>query len=207
MTSPKSDRPQPRKQPKQVRSSQTVAIIVEAAARILETMGHAAFTTNAVASRAGVSIGTLYQYFPNKEAILGALLARETAQLLASAKGALLQPVAEEALSDLIWAAVEHQFKRPRLAMILDIEEARMPPGDIGQSVSVDVTQIASVILERLEAPGNLNNMIAARDVIAMIKGMVDTAGLHGEIDPMQVMSRVRRAVTGYLGIAGEKTR
>lgn len=153
-----------------------------------------------------MSIGTLYQYFPNKEAILGALLARETAQLLASAKGALLQPVAEEALSDLIWAAVEHQFKRPRLAMILDIEEARMPPGDIGQSVSVDVTQIASVILERLEAPGNLNNMVAARDVIAMIKGMVDTAGLHGETDPMQVMSRARRAVTGYLGIAGEKT-
>ena len=57
-------------------------IIVEAAARILEQAGLGAFTTNAVAQRAGVSIGSLYQYFPRKEALIGALIIRETSLLL-----------------------------------------------------------------------------------------------------------------------------
>ena len=49
--------------------------------RLLDKGGHALLTTNAVAETAGVSIGTLYQYFPNKEAILDALAAREVAAL------------------------------------------------------------------------------------------------------------------------------
>jgi AcrR family transcriptional regulator len=54
-----------------------VAAIVEAAARILVDEGPAALTTNGVARRAGVSVGSLYQYFPNKHAVLRALLERE----------------------------------------------------------------------------------------------------------------------------------
>lgn len=66
-----------RKSPRQERARTTVAAIVEAAARILVEDGPAALTTNAVARRAGVSVGSLYQYFPNKHAVLRALLERE----------------------------------------------------------------------------------------------------------------------------------
>ncbi|MBS0519968.1 MAG: TetR/AcrR family transcriptional regulator [Proteobacteria bacterium] len=66
-----------RRKPQQARAEETVAAILEAAAQILEAGGLAAFTTNAVAERAGVSIGTLYQYFADKNAVLCALAERE----------------------------------------------------------------------------------------------------------------------------------
>ena len=59
----------PRKQPSQERSRETVAVILEAAARILESRGIEGYNTNAVAEKAGVSIGSLYQYFPGKDAL------------------------------------------------------------------------------------------------------------------------------------------
>lgn len=59
--------------PTQRRAQVTVDAIMEAAGQLLVTRGRAAVTTNAVAKRAGVSIGSLYQYFPNKEGIFKAL--------------------------------------------------------------------------------------------------------------------------------------
>jgi AcrR family transcriptional regulator len=63
-----------RKRPVQSRSRATVEAVLAAAARILEDQGLSGFNTNAVAERAGVSIGSLYQYFPSKDAILVALM-------------------------------------------------------------------------------------------------------------------------------------
>ena len=68
-----------RKIPLQGRSRATVEIVLEAAAQLLESVGEAGFNTNAVAERAGVSIGTLYRYFPDKAAIMTALAEREMA--------------------------------------------------------------------------------------------------------------------------------
>ncbi|MBZ5709915.1 TetR family transcriptional regulator [Nannocystis pusilla] len=69
----------PRKTPKQARSSRLVEAILQAAIRVLERDGAAAFTTIRVAERAGVSVGSLYQYFPNKESILFRLQEEEWA--------------------------------------------------------------------------------------------------------------------------------
>src|SRR5437660_967003 len=66
-----------RKKPAQARSEQTVDTIMEATAQVLEREGEAALTTNRLAERAGFSIGTLYQYFPNKDSILRLLADRE----------------------------------------------------------------------------------------------------------------------------------
>jgi len=63
----------PRKTPSQERSRHTLNIILEAAAQVLQTKGYAGTTTNRVAARAGLSIGTIYEYFPNKDALLSAL--------------------------------------------------------------------------------------------------------------------------------------
>lgn len=86
-------RPQPienkRRNPRQARAAETVAAILEAAAQILEAGGLTAFTTNAVAERAGVSIGTLYQYFGDKNAVLLALARQELGAALADVNRAL----------------------------------------------------------------------------------------------------------------------
>ena len=66
-----------RRRPRQARARATVDSILEAAVQVLERSGVDALNTNSVAERAGVSIGTLYQYFPDKDAILVAVARRE----------------------------------------------------------------------------------------------------------------------------------
>jgi AcrR family transcriptional regulator len=76
-----------RRIPHQARAAETVTAILEGAAQVLEAGGLPGFTTNAVAERAGVSIGTLYQYFADKNALLRAIAEREmTAAMAAVAK-------------------------------------------------------------------------------------------------------------------------
>ena len=74
---------QPLKQPSQQRSRVTVQAILEAAIHVFDEFGYAAGTTSRIASRAGVSIGSLYQYFPNKDSILTALAEQHMAEGLA----------------------------------------------------------------------------------------------------------------------------
>lgn len=85
MTDRPSARISSRKQPKQARSSDLVGAILEAAVQVLATEGAQRFTTARVAEKAGVSVGSLYQYFPNKAAILFRLQSdewRQTSDLL-----------------------------------------------------------------------------------------------------------------------------
>ena len=70
-------RKQSRKQPQQARSRVTVNAILDATTRILDREGPGAATTTRIAEVAGISIGTLYQYFSHRDAILDALLDRE----------------------------------------------------------------------------------------------------------------------------------
>jgi AcrR family transcriptional regulator len=69
-----SDALKPRKTPRQARSAATVEAIFEATIQVLLTDGYAGLTTTRVAARAGVSVGTMYQYFPHKQALLYAVL-------------------------------------------------------------------------------------------------------------------------------------
>ena len=81
-----------RRSPRQARARATWEAIIEAAAQILERHGPEGLNTNAVAERAGVSIGTLYQYFPDKHAILAAAARRELGEAapLTRRQGALV---------------------------------------------------------------------------------------------------------------------
>lgn len=100
----------PRKAPRQSRSQATVTAILDATARILVEFGIKAASTNAVAERAGVSVGSLYQYFPNKDALISALHARHGEQMMAVIQHALtkaMDATLENALVGLIEATVE----------------------------------------------------------------------------------------------------
>jgi AcrR family transcriptional regulator len=106
-----------RRKPRQARARATCEAILEAASQILERDGAAGFNTNAVAERAGVSIGTLYQYFPDKTAILLAAAQRESTQSApASRLAALLQALVGfwDALRPDLAAPVASPQARPR---------------------------------------------------------------------------------------------
>ena len=193
-------RARPRKTPKQARALATVNMIIEAAARILEREGPDGFSTNAVAERAGVSIGSLYQYFPDKDALLGALITRETSLLLDEAEAAAAEPSGTAALLALIQAAVAHQLRRPTLARLLDFEEARLPMDAETQRVGGRFLALVSDALSRPDLPAQADVDVAARDIAAIVKGIIDAAGAYGETDQHQLAGRVRQAVAGYLG-------
>ncbi len=80
---PKTSRKTARKQPRQARSQATVSAVLEATVQVLEREGVDAATTTRIAEVAGVSIGTLYQYFSHRDAIFNALQDREFERALA----------------------------------------------------------------------------------------------------------------------------
>ncbi|WP_250454942.1 TetR/AcrR family transcriptional regulator [Caballeronia sp. ATUFL_M2_KS44] len=186
----------PRKTPTQPRSAETVAAIVEAAAQILETEGIAGFNTNAVAERAGVSIGSLYQYFPGKDALTVALMHRESQRFHDDAAVALTLESGEEALDYLIGASVRQQLQRPMLARLLDVEEGR--PALRGETDKPGMKHLFTTIVHRA-IPHHAHPDVAVADVLAIIRGMVDAAGERGESDIDGLRRRVRAAVFGYL--------
>jgi AcrR family transcriptional regulator len=121
----------PRKRPVQQRSKTTVDVILLAATQVFETHGYAAGTTNRIAERAGVSIGTLYQYFPSKEAIAVALLERhiaDTDHRLHEWVGHMVveQHGLREALHDYVTGMLQMHSGQPRLQHIL-LEETPLP--------------------------------------------------------------------------------
>lgn len=73
---PPAGKPSLRRAPRQARGRERVDRVLDAAAALVGEVGYEAVTTNAIAERAGTSIGSLYQFFPNKQAILRALAAR-----------------------------------------------------------------------------------------------------------------------------------
>ncbi len=72
-----------RRRPQQARSQERVNLILDTAAELIAEVGYEAVTTNAIAKRAGVSIGSLYRYFPDKDAILRGLSVRHLEQVRA----------------------------------------------------------------------------------------------------------------------------
>jgi AcrR family transcriptional regulator len=74
----------PRKQPVQARSEATVSALFEASIQVLLGVGYRKFTTTRIAERAGVSVGSLYQYFPNRQALITAVIERYLAGLRAT---------------------------------------------------------------------------------------------------------------------------
>lgn len=120
-----------RKTPQQERSRRTVESVLEAAAQVFAQRGYANTTTNHIAARAGVSIGSLYQYFPSKDAVLLALAERHMERSFAAAMqevGDKRSAPVPELLRALVDALVHAHQAEPRLHRVI-FEEARLDAG------------------------------------------------------------------------------
>lgn len=194
----------PRKQPSQSRAEETVATIIEAAAQVLESEGFEGFNTNAVALRAGVSIGSLYQYFPGKDALTVALIQREGKRFHDDMALALTRRSGRAAMEYLIGATVRQQLQRPTLARLLDIEEGRPA---LQSAVSDGASKALFATIVKRAIPKHARLDVATDDLRAIIRAMVDAAGQRGESDIDDLEHRVRAAVFGYLSQIGKAAR
>ena len=139
----------PRKAPRQSRSQATVTAILDATAHILVESGFAAASTNAVAERAGVSVGSLYQYFPNKNALVSALHARHGEQMMGVIQRALtkaMDATLDDALAGLIEATVEAHRVEADLHRVLE-QQLGGPEMDALHDEYVDVMEDRIVAL------------------------------------------------------------
>ena len=118
----------PRKNPRQARSQATVDAVLDACARVLVDEGYDAATTNRIAAIAGVSVGSLYQYFPNKDAIVGALLERHEVSMLAhlgKMAADLADAPIEDAIRTYVSAMIAIHAAEPKLHRALTVGIAR----------------------------------------------------------------------------------
>jgi AcrR family transcriptional regulator len=112
----------PRKHASQDRSRATVDALIEATARILVREGFDKASTNRIAEVAGVSVGSLYQYFPGKEALVIAVIDRHNQEIMQVVRSALpeidVQPI-EKGVRRLVAAAIEAHRIDPKLHRVL----------------------------------------------------------------------------------------
>jgi AcrR family transcriptional regulator len=113
---------EPRKTPIQARSTVTVASIREATIQVLLSHGAERLTTTRVAERAGVSVGTLYQYYPNKQSLLFAVLEHHmnnvAAKVEAACESACHKPLAEM-IKEMVEAFVDAKMERADISVAL----------------------------------------------------------------------------------------
>ncbi|WP_299030194.1 TetR/AcrR family transcriptional regulator [uncultured Sulfitobacter sp.] len=189
----------PRRRPKQGRSRDTVEAILTASQQILLRNGLKGFNTNVVAKRAGVSVGSLYQFFPGKEAILAALVRDMRRDMLAdliAAQQASNAGDLADVIGAMIDASLKHHLRAPELTATLEQAEAQLPMDAETQALKSNMFQLVLGVLQRhaIEDPETVT-----QDVIAMCHGMVDAAISAGERDFDEISSRLRRATINYI--------
>ena len=122
MASKKISPLKPRKTPRQARSEATVDAIFEATIQVLLAEGASRLTTTRVSERAGVSVGTMYQYFPNKQALLFAVLKRHMEDVLGKVEGACVAGAGSNAadmVQNLLATYIEAKTSDPETSIAL----------------------------------------------------------------------------------------
>jgi len=192
-----------RKSPRQARSADTVETILAAVARVLERESLAGFNTNRVAEVAGVSVGSLYQYFPNKSALVAALIDRHESALAASIESCVAahqDRSLREALLALADIGIAQQYAHPILAAALDHEEARLPLGprlrEYEQRIGAAVMTLLQRHADELAAPPQPGDV---QDIFVIAKAMIEADAMAGRKPSADLRDRVVRALLGYL--------
>ena len=194
----------PRKAPSQARAAHTVGTILEGAAHILEQHGLEGYTTNAIAARAGVSIGSLYQYFPTKDAVTIALIERESLELVREAAEALQGPDHRRALRELVEIGIRYQLRRPQLARLLDTEQGRLASLMPGTAHAAAMRAALAGFLGTWPGLDPARAERTASDLMALISALTDAAGRVEKAVSPALAGPIEGAALGYLHAVSE---
>jgi len=198
----------PRKQPRQDRSKATVDTILAATARVIVRRGFDAMTTNAVAEAAGVSIGSLYQYFPNKEALVAALIERHVEEMSNAVTSKLARvgqlPVAE-AVRAMIELTIRAHSVEPELHRVLSEQVPRV--GRMAKLREVDAflhRMVAGVLAARRDELAIQDPDLSAFILVSTIEAIAHRAVLFApqRLRDPRLVDEACNLVCRYLGVA-----
>ncbi len=175
-----TDRPQrftPRKIPTQARAWETQQRFVEAAARVFARHGYSAGTTNRIAEEAGASVGSLYQYFPNKDAVLVALVRQhiaDGADVVTSALADVASLPIVDQLGTIVDAVLANHTGDPRLHQVL-FEEAPRPPEVLQElhALEASIIDAAEAMIRADDTVDVDDPAMAARLVVTAIESLI----------------------------------
>ena len=204
---PTAVRTNPRKTASQERSRLTVDALLEATARILVREGFDKASTNRIAEVAGVSVGSLYQYFPSKEALVAALIDRHNRQVMRAVQGELAEALnlsMEEAVRRLVSIAVKAHRIDPKLHRALTEQIPR-----VGRLENVEFFNRQYYVLfenylkSRRGELGVTDLGLAAFVCVTSIEALTHTAVLHRKMVSAEELDALieqgTRLVVGYL--------
>lgn len=201
-------RTRPRKRPRQARSKATVDTILQATTRVLVKQGFDGLTTNAVAAAAGVSIGSLYQYFPNKEALVLALIDRHMEEMNTAILAELTRvanlPVAEAARCVVELTIRVHAID-PDLHRVLTEQVPRI--GKLARLREVDEIchrMVAGLLAARRDEIAIRDPDVSAFILVSAIESVVHRAALlyPQRLRDPRLVEETTLMVTRYLGVA-----
>ena len=196
----------PRKKPLQRRSRAMVEVLVEATTRVLLREGYEACTTNRVAEVAGVSIGSVYQYFPNKESLVMAVMEGHQAQMQAELVERLSQLANADlktAVHEMLGAMLEVQRLQPKLHRVLLEQVPRI--GALRRLHELN-GQYAPLVEGWLEAHraelGITSPSVAAYVLIGAVEGVLSRVMMEkpGWLELGLLQEQLTRLVISYLG-------
>ena len=184
---PRRPRTAPRKRPRQQRSHATVDAILDATARVLCTTGYDRASTNRIALAAGVSVGSLYQYFPSKEALVAALIERHVAEMTTLVKVKLAEVALEPlhvAIRTMIQAMFDAHAVDPRLHKVLIEQVPRV--GRLEQVVGVEreVEALVAAMLGARRSEVRPARLEAVAFVLCNVVEAVTHAAVLAELEP-----------------------
>lgn len=198
----------PRKRASQERSRATVDALIEATARILVRDGFDRASTNRIAQEAGVSVGSLYQYYPGKEALVAAVAERHAEDLMAVVRKALAavadQPL-EAATRRLVAAAIEAHRVDPKLHRVLAEQTPRTGALANVEAFNSDTYRLFRTYLEgRRDELRVVDLEVAAFVCVTSIEALTHTAVLHradllSDEAVETLVDEATRLVVGYL--------
>jgi len=198
----------PRKRASQARSRATVDALIEATARILVRDGFDQASTNRIAQAAGVSVGSLYQYYPSKEALVAAVAERHNAQLMAVVRDALAdvegQPLGP-GVRRLVGAAVAAHRLDPKLHRVLAEQTPRTGLLANVEAFNTETYELFTAYLTRHRDELRAVDLeLAAFVCVTSIEALTHTAVLHradilSDAAVETLVDEATRLVVGYL--------
>jgi len=197
----------PRKSASQKRSRATVDALLEATARILIREGFDKASTNHIAAVAGVSVGSLYQYFPSKEALVAAVIDRHSQELMQTVRGELAEAVnlpIDEAVRKLVTVAVKAHRIDPKLHHVLAEQIPRVGRLENAATFNRQNYSLFEAYLERhREEIRPVDLGLAAFVCVTSIEALTHTAVLHRKVVAGEaaeaLVEEATRLVVGYL--------